>query len=116
LLVVLHLVEQGALPAPLLPISTYLEQRRVEYYERLQAVRERGEIGAWLRYFLSAVATVARAAVSRAERLMDLREKYRAGLRARGHRSAAWGCAGTGHPRPVVGGRRAGHPRTMTVS
>ena len=55
--------------------------------ERLQAVRERGEVSAWLRYFLSAVATVARDAVTRAERLMDLREKHRAGLR--GSRSRA---------------------------
>lgn len=87
LLVVLHLIEQGPLSAPLLPISTYLEQRREQYYTRLQAVRERGEIGPWLRYFLSAVATVASDAVTRAEQLMDLREKYRASLR--GSRSRA---------------------------
>jgi Fic family protein len=87
LLVVLHLVEQGALPAPLLPISTYLETRRDEYYARLQAVRERGEINAWFQYFFVAVAEVAQDAVRRAETLMDLRERYRRALR--GSRSRA---------------------------
>jgi Fic family protein len=87
LLIVLHLIEQGPLVAPLLPISTHLELRRSEYYDRLRAVRERGEIDGWLRYFLGAVAEVAGDSVVRAERLMDLREKYRSGLR--GSRSRA---------------------------
>jgi Fic family protein len=88
LLVILYLVERDALPAPLLPVSTYLESRRSEYYERLQAVRERGEVGPWLRFFLGAVATVARDAVTRTERLVDLRERYRD--RLRGIRSRAY--------------------------
>lgn len=87
LFVVLHLVERGALPGPLLPLSPYLERHRSDYYSRLQAVRERGEIQAWLRFFLAAVEVQANDAVSRAERLLDLREKYRLALR--GTRSRA---------------------------
>jgi Fic family protein len=84
---VLFLVERGALPSPLLPLSPYFERNRSEYYTRLQAVRERGDVQNWLRFFLAAVDVQAGDAVSRAERLLDLRERYRTTLR--GTRSRA---------------------------
>jgi len=87
LFVVLYLVEKGVIPAPLLPLSAALEQRRSEYYERLQAVRERGEVQEWLRFFLNVVADTASDSISRAERLVDLREGYLA--RLAGSRSRA---------------------------
>jgi Fic family protein len=87
LFVVLYLVEQGVIPAPLLPLSAALERRRSEYYERLQAVRERGEIQEWLRFFLNVVADTATDSITRAERLVDLREGYLA--RLAGSRSRA---------------------------
>lgn len=77
LLVVFFLVMRGRLPAPLLYISPYFEQRRKAYYEALQAARERGDIDTWLVMFLDAVSTQAVDAVSRAEQLTDLREQYR---------------------------------------
>lgn len=70
-----------------LPLSPYLERNRTEYYTRLQAVREKAEIQRWLRFFLAAVEVQANDAVSRAERLLDLRERYRVALR--GTRSRA---------------------------
>lgn len=66
------------MPAPLLPISAALEQRRGEYYGRLQSVRERGEIQEWIRFFLTVIADTASDSMTRAERLVDLREGYRA--------------------------------------
>jgi Fic family protein len=86
LLIVFFLLQQGRLPAPLLYISSYLEDHRPEYYERLQAVRERGELQEWIQFFLTAVAAQAEDAVARAEQLVDLRERYRldlAGTRSR---------------------------------
>lgn len=80
LLIVLFLVHRGGLPAPLLYISSYLEQYRREYYERLQGVRERGEVQEWLQFFLTAVAVQADDAIARAEHLHDLREEYRSEL------------------------------------
>ena len=80
LLVVFFLIHRNVLPAPLLYVSAYLEQHRREYYERLQAVRERGEIQEWLQFFLTAMAVQAEDAILRAERLNDLRESYRAQL------------------------------------
>ena len=80
LLIVFFLMQQGRLPAPLLYISSYLKDQRPEYYERLQAVRERGELQEWIQFFLTAVAAQAEDAVARAEQLVDLRERYRLDL------------------------------------
>lgn len=77
LLAVFYLVQQGVLPQPLLYLSGYFEAHRNDYYDRLQAVRERGEVSAYLRLFLTAVAEQAADAIARAERLADLRERYR---------------------------------------
>ena len=82
LLCVFYLVHQELLPQPLLYLSAYFEAHRSEYYDRLQAVRERGQLQEWLQFFLTAVAHQATDAVERAERLADLREKYRRGLAA----------------------------------
>ena len=86
LLIVFFLVEQGALPSPLLYLSAYFEQRRTDYNDHLQAVRETGAMQAWLRFFLRGVEAQATDAVARAERLSDVRERYRhalAGSRSR---------------------------------
>ena len=77
LLIVFHLVIRDRLPQPLLYLSSYLERHRDEYYARLQGVRERGDLDAWLRFYLRGVETQANDAVGRAERLVDLRERYR---------------------------------------
>jgi Fic family protein len=82
LLAVFYLVQQQVLPQPLLYLSAYFETHRGEYYDRLQAVRERGEIQEWLQFFLTAVAVQATDAIERAERLADLRERYRRDLAA----------------------------------
>jgi Fic family protein len=87
LFIILYLVNQGRLPVPLLYLSSYFDQRKDEYYDRLQYVRERGEVDAWLDFFLQGVAVQATDAVARAEVLADLREKYRITLK--GSRSRA---------------------------
>lgn len=78
LLIILYLMDVGELPEPLLYLSPYFERDRSAYYAHLQAVRERGEMQAWLRYFLVGVAVQAKDAVERAERLIDLQTEWRA--------------------------------------
>jgi Fic family protein len=80
LMIVLYLRERGLLPAPLLYVSAYLEEHRREYYDRLQAVRERGEIDQWIQFFLTAVKVQSEDAAERAVTLFELRESYRAQL------------------------------------
>jgi Fic family protein len=81
LLVILMLLENKALSEPLLYVSPYMEARRREYYESLQAVREQGNIQQWLQFFLTAVERQASDAESRALKLVDLRERYRQELK-----------------------------------
>ncbi len=75
-LINLLLMEENRLPTPLLYISGYLEAHRQEYYTRLQEVREAGKIQEWLQFFLTAVRRSADDAVTRAERLVEIRESY----------------------------------------
>ena len=84
LFIVLYLMDRGKLPAPLLYLSGYLDRRKNDYYDRLQLVRERGEVTEWLQFFLDGVAVQATDAVDRAEQLSDLREEYRSRLRGGG--------------------------------
>lgn len=76
LLIGLALHQGGRLTTPLLYLSGYLETHRREYYERLQAVRERGEIQQWLQFFLTAVRRQADDGVDRARKLVRVRETY----------------------------------------
>jgi len=82
LLIILMLIEQKLISEPLLYVSPYMEERRPEYYERLQAVREHGRMQEWLQFFLTAVEYQARDAEMRALKLVDLRERYRNDLKA----------------------------------
>lgn len=100
LFMILYLKDQGRLPAPLLYLSSYFDDRKSEYYDRLQLVRERGEIAAWLRFFLHGVAAQANDAVDRAEQLSDLRETYR--IKLRGSRSRAQDVADLLFASPVL--------------
>jgi len=77
LLLVFFLVSRGRLPAPLLYLSAYLERDRQRYYAALQSVQETGDAMPWIEMFLTAVETQASDAVSRAERIIELRERYR---------------------------------------
>lgn len=81
LLIVFFLVVRDRLPEPLLYLSPYFEERRDEYYDALQGVRERGDLERWLALFLDGVRVQATDAIVRAERLIDLREDYRARVR-----------------------------------
>lgn len=76
LLVSLLLKERGRMDHPLLYLSGYLESHRSEYYSRLQAVREEGDIQAWLQFFLAAITNQATDAVARARTLIELRTEY----------------------------------------
>jgi len=112
LFIVLYLVQQGRLSAPLLYLSNYFDARKDDYYDRLQYVRERGQIDEWLDFFLAGVAVQAKDAVHRAEMLADLREKYRTTLR--GNRSRAGEVVDLLFANPIMTVRHV--QRTLKVS
>ncbi len=76
LLIVLLLMNEHRLTAPMLYISGYLENHRGEYYDRLESVREKGSIQPYLQFFLTAVTKSVEDAVDRARRLTELRDQY----------------------------------------
>jgi Fic family protein len=76
LLINLLLMDRGRLPMPLLYMSSYFESYRQTYYDKLQAVRESGDIDGWLLFFLEAVKSQANDAVQRSRQLVAIRESY----------------------------------------
>jgi Fic family protein len=77
LLITFLLCERGTLQKPVLYISHYFKQRRVEYYELLQRVRDGGAWEPWLKFFLIGMAEVSREATETARRIVGLREEHR---------------------------------------
>lgn len=59
LLVVLMLINEGAMDAPWLYVSLPIKKSRQNYYDRLQATRGSGDWTDWLLYFLRVVAEAA---------------------------------------------------------
>lgn len=76
LLITFLLCEKGVLQKPLLYLSHFLKAHRLEYYDRLTAVREDGDWEGWLRFFLRGVTEVSREAIDTARKILDLRERH----------------------------------------
>jgi Fic family protein len=71
------LVHRGMLRQPLLYLSHFFKLHRTEYYDRLMAVRLRGDWEGWINFFLGGVVLTAREATETAEKLFELRETHR---------------------------------------
>jgi Fic family protein len=92
LLITFLLCERKILGQPVLYLSHYFKRNRLEYYEHLQAVRDRGDWEAWLRFFLQGVIEVSVEATETARRILLLREEHRSAITERLGR-----VAGNGH-------------------
>ena len=82
LLITLYLCECGVLAEPLLYLSLHFKTHRAEYYDRLTAVRRRGDWEGWLRFFLEGVVETCRQATETARRLLRLFEEDRKRIEA----------------------------------
>ena len=91
LLITFLLTERGILNKPVLYLSHYFKSRRQEYYDRLQAVRVRGDWEGWLAFFLRGVIEVAGGAAETSRRILSMREDHRAAVTAKLGRAAANG-------------------------
>ena len=91
LLITLLLCEGGILHKPVLYLSHYFKRHRQEYYDRLQAVRDKGDWEGWLSFFLQGIEEVSKEAVVTARRIVELREKHRRLITERFGRVAAGG-------------------------
>jgi Fic family protein len=55
LLITLFLMEKNILSTPALYISYFLKKNRIDYYDRMTEVRNKGDYEQWVRFFLQAV-------------------------------------------------------------
>jgi Fic family protein len=83
LLITFLLVLRGVLHRPLLYLSHYLKRNRAEYYDRLMAIRLRGDWEGWLRFFLRGAAETATEATETARAILELRERHREAIQDR---------------------------------
>lgn len=77
LFIVLYLLEKGVIKTPSLYLSFYLKEHRIEYYDRMTAVRETGDYEQWVRFFLEGIYVSAKSAVETADRFILLRNRNR---------------------------------------
>lgn len=75
LLVVLYLLEKGLMKTPALYLSYYLKEHRIEYYDRMSAIRETGGYEQWIRFFIEGIYMSGKSAIETADELIALRKK-----------------------------------------
>jgi cell filamentation protein, protein adenylyltransferase len=83
LLITFILVHERILREPILYLSIFFKGQRQEYYDRLQAIREKGDWEGWLAFFLEGVAAVSEEATTTARQIVNLREEERARISQR---------------------------------
>lgn len=75
LLITLFLMEQNVLTTPVLYISYFLKKNRIEYYDRMTEVRNKGNYEQWVKFFLQAVYESAKDATDTIDKLNALHYK-----------------------------------------
>ncbi|MFC1965568.1 Fic family protein [Chloroflexota bacterium] len=73
LLITLYLVSEGVLEKPLLYLSEFFEKNKTLYYDNLELVRTKNDIGQWLKFFLTGVIQTAENGVSTLHKITDLK-------------------------------------------
>lgn len=76
LLITLFLMENKVLSTPALYISYFLKKNRIEYYDRMNEVRSKGNYEQWIKFFLEAVYESAKDAVETIDKLTSLHDNY----------------------------------------
>ena len=77
ILVPLFLYENGLLGRPMFYISSYLEQHRSEYYDKLRTISEKNDWSGWITFFLTAVIEQAKNNSEKARSILSLYERMK---------------------------------------
>ncbi len=75
LLIVLYLLNKKIIKTPSLYLSFYLKEHRIEYYDRMSAIRETGDYEQWIKFFLEGIYASGESAIETANELISLRDK-----------------------------------------
>jgi len=73
LLITLYLVSAGVLEKPLLYLSEFFEKNKTLYYDNLELVRTKNDIGQWLKFFLTGVIQTAENGEATLHKITDLK-------------------------------------------
>jgi len=73
LLITLYLVSSGVLERPLLYLSDFFDRYRSLYFDNLMLVRQKNDLGQWVKFFLTAVAETAEKSVSTLNEILQLK-------------------------------------------
>lgn len=107
LLITFLLCQQGILRRPLLYLTYFFKRQRANYYERLQAVRDRGDWEGWVEFFLSGVAEVAEQAGDTARQILRMQGEHRALIQSKVGTGSALRLHDHLFDRPVISTREA---------
>ena len=75
LLIILFLIQEKLLSSPVLYISCFLKMNRVEYYDRMTEVRNKGNYEQWIKFFLFVIAQAADDAIETIDRITQLHNR-----------------------------------------
>ncbi|MFW3146216.1 MAG: Fic family protein [Thermoplasmatota archaeon] len=75
LLITLYLIKEGTLKHPMLYLSHYLLRNRSGYYDRLQSLRENGDIENWLSFYLKGISEVSKESYEKSLKILELKER-----------------------------------------
>jgi Fic family protein len=115
LLITFMLCAAGVLKEPMLYLSLYFKMHRQQYYDLLQAVRNRGDWEAWIKFFLTGLIETANEAIETARELLGLFEEDRARIRSRGRPAASMlRVHDLLQRRPILGAAPASHDLKLT--
>jgi len=76
-LILLYLVQTKILNEPILHLSPYFKRYKEKYYSLLMNVRETGDYGRWIKFFLTGITEVAINTSNKVRRLVALYNSYR---------------------------------------
>lgn len=75
LLIILYLLDKKVIKTPSLYLSLYLKENRIEYYDRMSAIRETGNYEQWIKFFLEGIYVSGKSAIDTADKLILLRNE-----------------------------------------
>jgi len=77
LLIIFYLHKNNLLPKSYLYLSEYFEKKRIEYYNHLLLVSQKGKCKEWINFFLQAITHQSKKAIFTAHNLAMIQQEYR---------------------------------------
>lgn len=74
LLITLYLVSTGLLSKPSLYLSDYIEKNRKIYYDNLQNVKDKNDVGQWIKFFLVGIIETSEKGIETFKSILELRQ------------------------------------------